>query len=372
VSEADDHAGAEGDGDAAGEPALFQRFSALRGRIARVPLAGKPTPTQLLDLPGHPHLWVKRDDLSAPVYGGNKVRKLEFLIGDAVARGARRLITVGAAGSHHALATALYGREHDLPVSLVLFPQPLTRHVRDVLLTDLSLGAELRWSPRMEAVPAAALLARIAHRRDAPYMIPGGGSSPIGALGYVSAALELEDQVRRGEIPEPETIHVAAGTLGTAAGLAVGLSLGGLATRVHAIRIASPLVTNRRTLRRLIAGVTEILAMHGVSIPDVRKIESRVELTHDAIGFGYGHSTAAGAAAMDVLAQSGLVFDETYTAKAAAAMLARLRGAGGVQLYWHTLSAVEPLRGGANVQDLPSSFRRYLRDYMELSNQETM
>jgi D-cysteine desulfhydrase len=324
-----------------------------------------------MELPGHPDLWVKRDDLSAPAYGGNKVRKLEFLIGDAVARGARRLITVGAAGSHHALATALYGREHGLPVSLVLFPQPLTRHVRNVLLTDLSLGAELRWSPRMEAVPAAALLARIAHRRDAPYMIPGGGSSPIGALGYVSAALELEDQVRRGEIPEPDTIHVAAGTLGTAAGLAVGLSLGGLATRVHAIRIASPLVTNQRTLRRLIAGVAAILERNGVLVPAAREIESRVELTHDAIGVGYGHSTATGAAAMEALAESGLIFDDTYTAKAAASMLARMRGARGVQLYWHTLSAVEPeLPDGAIIRDLPGSFRRYLRRDADLFNQE--
>jgi D-cysteine desulfhydrase len=355
----------------AGEPALFQRFNGLSHRIARVPLAVLPTPVQRLDLPGKPDLWVKRDDLSAPAYGGNKVRKLEFLIGDAVARGARRLITVGAAGSHHALATALYGREHEIPVSLVLFPQPVTPHVRNVLLTDLSLGAELRWSPRMEAVPAAALLARFAHRRDAPYSIPGGGSSPVGALGYVSAALELEDQVRRGMFPEPDTIHVAAGTLGTAAGLAVGLSLGGLATRVHAIRIASRLVTNERMLRRLIVGVSAILQQHGVAVPDLRAIESRLELTHDAIGIGYGHRTEAGAAAMEALADSELIFDDTYTAKAAAAMLARMQGAGGVQLYWHTLSSVEPtLPESADVGDLPASFRRYLSSETNLSNRE--
>jgi D-cysteine desulfhydrase len=360
-------------GGGTGEPALFQRFSALRDHLARVPLSGKPTPCQRVEIPGNPGIWVKRDDLSARAYGGNKVRKLEFLIGDALARGARRLITVGAAGSHHALATALYGREHGLPVSLVLFPQPLTRHVRNVLLTDLSLGAELRWAPRMEAVPAAALLARLAHRRDAPYMIPGGGSSPMGALGYVSAALELEDQVRRGEIPEPDMIHVAAGTLGTAAGLAVGLSLGELASRIHAIRIASPLVTNQRVLRRLILGVREILERHGISVPDVRQIESRVELTHDAIGAGYGYPNAAGAAAMEAMAASGLIFDGTYTAKAAAAMLARLRGAEGVQLYWHTLSAVEPeLSEERRIGDLPGRFRRYLRNFTELSNQESM
>jgi D-cysteine desulfhydrase len=355
------------------EPALFQRYGALRHRLPWVALAGPPTPVHRLECPDHPDLWVKRDDLSAPSYGGNKVRKLEFLIGDALARGARRLITVGAAGSHHALATALYGREHGIPVSLVLFPQPLTRHVRDVLLTDLSLGAELRWSPRMEAVPVAALLARIAHRRDAPYLIPGGGSSEVGALGYVSAALELEDQVRRGEVPEPDTIHVAAGTLGTAAGLAVGLSLGGLATRVHAIRIASPLVTNQRALRRLITGVCRILERHGVSVPDAREIGSRVELTHDAIGVGYGHSTAAGAAAIKTLAESGLVFDDTYTAKAVASLLTRIPGARGVHLYWHTLSAVEPaLPSGASIRDLPESFRRYLRPYTDLSDQEPM
>jgi 1-aminocyclopropane-1-carboxylate deaminase/D-cysteine desulfhydrase-like pyridoxal-dependent ACC family enzyme len=344
-------------------PALFRRYPELRASLPIIPLAGPPTPIERVELPDHPGIWVKRDDLTAPGYGGNKVRKLEFLLGRARARGARRLVTVGAAGSHHAMATALYGRQHGFAVSLVLFPQPLTDHVREVLLTDLALGAELRWAPRMELIPAAAWLARVARRADDPILLPAGGSDAVGTLGYVSAALELAEQVDAGLIPEPDVVHVAAGTLGTAAGLALGFSLAGMKTRVHAIRIASALVTNERNLTRLVRGAAAILAASGIETPDAATVLTRVALSHDAIGAGYGHATEAGRAASDSFSGTGLSLDPTYTGKAAAAALARAsREPGSVHLYWHTLSAAQP-ELPAPLPDstgLPRRFRDYL------------
>jgi 1-aminocyclopropane-1-carboxylate deaminase/D-cysteine desulfhydrase-like pyridoxal-dependent ACC family enzyme len=142
---------------------IFERFPRLADSYARVALGRFPTPVErhvLNGADGCIEMLVKRDDVCATPYGGNKVRKLEFLLGDAKARGARRLITAGATGSHHALATTVYGRKHGFDVSLVLFPQMRTPHVRDVLLMDHALGAELRFTRTMEGVPFALLRAR--------------------------------------------------------------------------------------------------------------------------------------------------------------------------------------------------------------------
>src|SRR5690606_41318971 len=123
-------------------------------------------------------LWIKRDVISAQPCGGNKVRKLEFILADAKSRGIERLITIGAVGSHHALATALYGRAHGFRVTLVLFPPPINEHVRRVLLLGHALGAELRFTPRMESRPGAMRAAPLAHRCQRLRVVAPGGPDP--------------------------------------------------------------------------------------------------------------------------------------------------------------------------------------------------
>ncbi len=341
--------------------ALFRRFPALAEHLPWIPLATVPTPVQRIELPGA-ELWVKRDDLSGEPYGGNKVRKLEFILAEAKRRGAERLITVGAAGSHHALATTVYGTRLGFQVTLVLFPQPLTPHVRDVLLLDQALGAELRWAPRMEAIPAGALLARFAHRRERCFFIAAGGSDPLGTLGYVDAALELADQIEAGELPLPGTIHLAAGTLGTTAGLALGLAIAGLPIGIRATRITSRLLTNSVALRSLVVRTARLLQSAGVPVPAVGEALDGVQLVHDHVGAGYGHPPSTAEADAARLASASLVLDPTYTAKAAADVLACLDDSeGGVHLYWQTLSATEPPRpDDVAAPELPASFRRYL------------
>lgn len=343
--------------------ALLRRHPEAAGRLPWLPLGTLPTPVERFEPPGAAAgLWVKRDDLSGEPYGGNKVRKLEFLLARAQRDGATRLITAGAAGSHHALATTVYGRALGFDVTLVLFPQPLTDHVRRVLLLDAALGAELRWTPRMELVPLELRRARLAHRREQVCVIPPGGSDPVGTLGYVSAALELAEQVAAGAAPKPEAMHVAAGTLGTAAGLAVGCALAGLETRVGATRIASRLVTNAWTLRRLVEGTVRLLQRAGIPAPAPEAALARIELRHGQLGAGYGHPTAAGRAAAEAFAAAGLRLDPTYTAKAAADFLAPAPDAG-PRLFWHTLSAAEPeAAAAARIDDLPGPFRRYLEE----------
>ncbi len=348
-------------------PALFRRYPELAARIPWLPIGEFPTPVQPLDLgpaTQGAQLWIKRDDLSAQPYGGNKVRKLEFILADAKSRGIERLITIGAVGSHHALATALYGRAHGFRVALVLFPQPMNEHVRRVLLLGHALGAELRFTPRMETVPGAMLAARLAHRGQRFCVVAAGGSDPVGTLGYVSAGLELAEQIADGQAPRPDVVHVAAGTLGTAAGIAIGFALAGLDVAVSAVRITGRIVTNERALARLVSRTLAHLRKAGLaSAPRRAAVLRLVTIRHGFLGDGYGHETAAGREAAALFRDAGLILDPTYTAKAAAGMLASVRAQrGGVHLFWHTLSAHEPIDmlDGVSAEELPEPFRRLL------------
>ena len=340
---------------------LFQRYPQIEKRIPWLPIGEYPTPVEQLGI-GRPDVFIKRDDQTAELYGGNKIRKLEFLIARAKDKGAKRLITVGAAGSHHALATTIYGKQNGLEVTLVLFPQPLTDHVKHILLLDVAYGAELRFTRRMETVPTALLATSLRYRRDRAFVIPAGGSDAVGTLGYVSAALELADQIARGELPKPGTIVVAAGTLGTAAGIALGCAIAGLDVRIEAVRITSRIVTNERVLMRLIRGSEDILRRAGLDISEAERAFASVTLKHEHIGRGYGIATDEGEAAQRALQDLGIHLDATYTAKAAAALLAQSAQAKGPVLYWHTLSAAEPpLPAHSSIDILPPQFRAYVQ-----------
>ncbi len=340
--------------------ALFDRFPTCTNRLPWVRLGWFPTPVQRLEL-GGAEVWVKRDDLSGPLYGGNKVRKLEFLLADAERAGARRVTTIGGAGSHHALATTVYARERGLATSLALFPQPPTEHVAVVLEADAALGADVRWVPHASLLPAALLAARWAHRNEHPYAVPGGGSNRVGTLGYVAGALELAGQVESGELPVPAVVHVAGGTLGTAAGIALGLALAGLETRLAVTAVVEAYVTNTRRLRQLVAGTASLLEDAGVSCPPCDEILARVTLDTSQLGRGYGHATPAGEVAERAFGEAGLPLDPTYTAKAAAGLMAA-SGGGGPVLFWNTLSSIEPLArpDASDLARLPGGARRYL------------
>lgn len=324
---------------------------------APVVLGTYPTPVLRLDALSRPgcELWVKRDDLTNPEYGGNKVRKLEHVLAYAKARGAKRLVTLGAAGSHHVLATTIYGRAAGFSVEGVLVPQPRTAHVVEDLRANLAQGLVAFPAQSWAMVPLI-LLRRLG--RDA-YFVTAGGSTLEGAMGYVDAARELAAQVRAGTMPEPDLAVVTLGSGGTVAGLAAGFELEGLKTKVVAVCIAEPpwviewmaLRLARRCLRSL-----------GRSTAGVR---DRIVFERRYRGAGYGHATPWGARATAIAARESLALDDTYTAKAFAAALdlVAARRAKTI-LYWHTLSSapMEPLlRGAPREADLDLHLRRLLR-----------
>jgi 1-aminocyclopropane-1-carboxylate deaminase/D-cysteine desulfhydrase-like pyridoxal-dependent ACC family enzyme len=304
--------------------------------LAPLRLGRYPTPLQRLaelSAPGC-DLWVKRDDLTHDVYGGNKVRKLEYLLAAARKSGASTLVTVGAAGSHHVLATTYFGKLDGFAVEAILVPQPRTEHAVEILRASLALG--LQPFPRRSwlTVPAAVSRRISAGSR----FIPVGGSSIDGTMGYVDAARELAAQVRQGAMPEPDVCVVALGSGGTAAGLAAGFADLRMKTRVVGVCVSRPLALSQALAVYLARGCMRRAAL----TPG-----GRLRLTFDArfLGAGYGHATIPGDEATRVAEEtSGLVLDPTYTAKAFAAALWQVRARRApCVLYWHTLSSA-PIR----------------------------
>jgi D-cysteine desulfhydrase len=315
------------------------------------PLGQYPTPVQHLDLLSSraSQLWVKRDDLTHEVYGGNKVRKLEWLLADARTRGARRIVTIGAAGSHHVLAATYFGTRAGFDVEAVLVPQPRTDHVAEVLRACVALG--LHAVPaRSWAGAALAMANRVATAGPNTRVIPVGGSSVIGSTGYVVAARELAAQVRAGQMPEPDLCVVALGSGGTAAGLAAGFEAEALKTRVVGVCVSEwPSAVHLASLLLARACATSAGLHAGLA-----SMRARLGIDARFAGRGYGHPTSTGDEATRAARTEGLALDPTYTAKAFASALWNVRARRNrIILYWHTLSSapMQPLLEGAPRED---------------------
>jgi 1-aminocyclopropane-1-carboxylate deaminase/D-cysteine desulfhydrase-like pyridoxal-dependent ACC family enzyme len=301
-------------------------------------------------------LWVKNDGMTHPIYGGNKVRKMSYLVREAQAHGARRILTFGAAGSHHVLTTALFARAHGLGAAAVVLPQPTTSHVTDTLRASVGQGVELY--PVRSAFEVPWALLRGWKRGD--YVVPPGGSSVIGTLGYVDAVDELVSQIRGNVLPEPDLIVTAVGSGGTCAGLLAGVALHGLKTSLLGVLVVSNPLARQFILRLAL----QALALR--SPDDGREVQARrLELTSRYVGPGYGGPTPEARDAVFVAKeQLGLALDMTYTAKAFAAVQDAIQGGRYRNiLYWHTLSSpsLAPLLAGApSLAALPANVRRLL------------
>lgn len=353
------------------EHAILRRFPEAYAEIARVSLARLPTPVERLPVleraTGIDSLWVKRDDISGEIYGGNKPRKLEFLLGRALAEGKKTVLTTGGIGTHHGLATAICARSHGLRTILVLLAQPVTEAVRRCLLLDHAAGAEMHYGSTVArlAVVAMRVYAREAMRGNRPFIVPTGGTSALGVLGYVNAAFELAEQVVAGDVPEPAWIFVPLGSGGTVAGLVAGIRLAGLRSRVAAVLVTDILPPSRARLARLANGALRLLrkrvgpAWHAVVEPGDFTILS------EHVGPAYGAPTEEARRAAELMRQTeGIVLETTYTAKCAAALLAvgpRLARDGPI-LFWNTYSSVDPARHLGPLPDyreLPRSFHPF-------------
>ena len=294
-------------------------------QLPRARLGSFPTPVQSLEVLA-PGLWVKREDLAAEPLGGNKVRALEFLLG-GVGEG-DRVVTVGAAGSTHALATAIYARRLGARPLIYRWRQEMNATAREVVVR---LAREVADAPVARTVAGAYARALVARFRGA-HWVPAGGSSPLGVLGQVEAGRELARQVAQGLMPAPRRIVLPLGTGGTTAGVALGASLGGLDTEVVGVRVVPRLVANRAHVLRL-ANRTARLLCRLTNEPVPPPVPIRV--VHEFYGGAYGRATAAARDAADRCRHlAGISIDLTYAAKALAAALSFIERDGGTTLFW--------------------------------------
>ena len=353
------------------ELALVRRFPTL-ARVPRYALTALPTPVQPLARLGRRRelaaLWIKRDDLSGPLYGGNKPRKLEWLLGAARQRARGGVITFGGIGTHHGLATAICARDAGLRTVLVLLPQPVTDHVRHCLLLDHAVGAELHLASSVAGVASRALrLCGIALLQGRPLgIIPTGGTSALGVIGYVNAACELAEQVRAGAVPEPDAIFTPLGSGGTVAGLALGCRLAGLRSRVVGVLVTDILPPSRGRLAGLARAALRRLRRASSDVPPIALGADDIVIVRDYLGARYGATTDAGLAAQRLLLEEeGIALETTYTAKCMAALLdlaARPPYRGQTLLFWNTYSSVDVDAAVGPLPDwrtLPAEFHRF-------------
>jgi len=342
----------------------------LSSALAKIPIrtfAHLPTPVEQVELEGGLKCWIKRDDLSHPTYGGNKVRKLEFLVGEALRRECNAVATMGGTGTNHGLATAIFAEAEGLKCHLALFPQPVTDHVLQSLKLYHAHGAQLHlfgtFARAAVFLAARELAGRTGHSDERLMVFGPGGSSPLGTLGFVNAAFELAEQIRAGELPEPARIYCPLGSNGTLAGLALGMRLTGLKSRIIGIRVTPLVGANSFFVASLANKTLALLQRHGAALNASRIGQGEITIDHSYYGGTYGLPTEAGEAAQASAAAAGIGLEPTYTAKAFAAVLEDLQGAkeDGPVLYWNTFSSADmsDLAQGISPTDLPADFQRF-------------
>ena len=310
------------------KPILFEKFGGLEGKIPWLSLGDLPTPVQRLpklgDQIGLPEFYCKRDDLTHPEYGGNKIRKLEFLLADVRQQSRKSALTLGGWGSNHVLATTILSNKLGIKPLAVMVPQCAQEYARKNLLLNFALGCELSYARSTVAVPFKIISVYL--RRwmtgDRPYFIWAGGSSPLGTLGYVNAALEISGQVREGALPEPDYIFCAVGSCGTFSGLVLGCKLAGMKTKVIGVRVFDKPFANSYMARRLGRKTLQLMRKFDRTVPELNLMETDFTVLHDYAGPRYAQFTRPGMEAV-ALAQEleSVKLDGAYTGKSLAALI---------------------------------------------------
>ncbi|MBS0452512.1 MAG: D-cysteine desulfhydrase [Proteobacteria bacterium] len=298
-------------------------------KFPRIRLGHGPTPLEpmprLSELLGGPNLWIKRDDCTGLATGGNKTRKLEYLMAEALAQGADTVITQGATQSNHARQTAAAAARLGLQCHIILedrtgYKQEEYRHSGNVFF-DVLMGASVSEVPADTDMDAAmaALAEQLRARGKKPYVIPGGGSNTVGALGYVTCALELVDQANNTGLVIDTLVH-ATGSAGTQAGLVVGLE--GARSQIPVLGIG--VRAARKPQEDRVFGLAERTA-EMLAVPGSVARES-VVANCDYVGDGYGLPTAGMIEAVTLLSRTeGILLDPVYSGKGMAGLIDLIR-----------------------------------------------
>jgi D-cysteine desulfhydrase len=330
--------------------ALFKKYPGLENKLLREELGNWPTPLQPLEkltaYLGGPAVYIKRDDLSSSLYGGNKVRKLELILAKAKAKGSREIITAGGLGSHHILATAALGNRSGYRVRGLFFCQPVTDHVKKNLLLNQYFGTEMHFVKDYYGLVRGYLWHYIFGLSSGkkPLLLMPGGSNSLTTIGYVNCLLEIADQLAGLKLPKPDALFAAAGTGGTAAGLLAGLQLENqfALTNLHAVRVVQPAILSKERICKLAATSLKLLARLEEQVDPVSAsaMDQQLTLEDGYLGEGYGFSSPKTREACQLFNDlEGIELEECYTAKAAAALIdycRRGRGRPGLVIFVNT------------------------------------
>jgi len=364
------------------KPILFELYPNLEGKVPWIPLLNKvPTPVERLtelekDLGlNDGQIYIKRDDKDHDIYGGNKLRKFEFIFGKAVKKKKKGMATIGGIGTNHGLACAIVAKQLNMKCNLFLFPQPLTWHVQRSLLLYDYFGAKLHLSKGFVGLALKSFLFQFFHPKHY-LMLPGGSllfgkGSPNGTIGFINAALELSKQIKNGELPEPDAIFVAGGSGGTAGGLIAGCKLAGLKTKIHCVQVSMDWVVNKSTVALNANKALEYIQKKDKSFPKIKVEEDDFEVISGYLGSEYGVKTIRSQNAVDKVwelegKKRGFKLETTYTGKTMAAMLDYLEkdeNKSKIVLFWNTYNSND-LDGylretNFNYKKLPKKFHQF-------------
>ncbi len=305
----------------------------LPGALPLYPLLDGPTPLQemprlrdalLTEVPNCPRLFVKRDDLTGLAGGGNKTRKLQYLIADALQQGADTVITAGALQSNHVRQTAAAAakaglRAHAILFDMVDYPEP-AYHTSGNILLDRILGATLHRPAK--GANARDVFDEVMQQVEAeggtPYMVPVGGSNAVGSTAYAEVFLEITAQCETQGVTPTRITH-ATGSLGTQAGLLAGRALSGLELPIQAVSVARP---DREALAGELLEIANQTAIR-IGAADVLDRDIHVDFRH--VGDGYGLPTSAMVSAVELVARTeGILLDPVYSGKGMAGLIAQI------------------------------------------------
>ncbi|MFQ5751859.1 MAG: 1-aminocyclopropane-1-carboxylate deaminase/D-cysteine desulfhydrase [bacterium] len=330
------------------QPLIFQHYPELRNNLHWIPLGQYPTPVERLKNLGRElaleNLWIKRDDLSGELYGGNKVRTLEFSLAEAKQKQADLIFTYSALGSNWPLACVIYAKLHDLPTNVFFVPYPLDAIKEKNLALIHSLAHQVYLVKSKLALPFLLYSHLYRSKKNTKvYLMPPGGISPKTTLGYVNAVFELQRQCERGEMPIPDYIVCPLGTGGTAAGISIGLNLIGWPTQIIAVRVVDLIVANKFTLHYLIRKTMKTMLQKGANFSITSNWGNNIRIEHNYFGKGYSRPTILGEKSIELFrTHEHQVLDSTYTGKTFAAILEWCKQAGfknKIILFWHTLNS---------------------------------
>jgi 1-aminocyclopropane-1-carboxylate deaminase/D-cysteine desulfhydrase-like pyridoxal-dependent ACC family enzyme len=357
-------------------PYIYKEFPGLQNKIPYISLGQFPTPVKKLESLGNylgvKNLYFKDDGISAPFFGGNKIRKLEFLLADVLYSGAKSIITIGDAGSNCVSAALVQAKRVGFKdVYCLLGPQLNAPYLRRNLLVDLFYGGIIRYYESEEKLKEEIwkFSDKLQSEGKNPYIITWGGSCPVGFLGYMNAAFELKEQISQGLLPEPDYIYIPLGSAGTAGGLILGAQLAGLKSKIIPVAISGKNGDAYYRTERLAERINEAVDFFvnlSDTFPDNKFSHSDLEHRNNFANCSYAQVTDEVSSSLQKLYElGGVKLEGTYTGKALTVMFSDIASKKDLKekniLFWNTFcyETFEDVTNKVNYKDLPVGLHKY-------------